>query len=234
MPDANVIFFSLLGGIIPALFWLFFWLHEDSKRPEPRGLLALTFLSGMLVVPLVIPFEQWWVEFGGHLGTTLTVIVWAGIEELFKFGAAFAVALRRKEMDEPVDALIYMMTAALGFVAAENAIFIFHPLALGNITEGLITGNVRFIGASLLHTISSAAIGIAIAISFYKSKSVKALDVFWGILVAIGLHAAFNLFIMREHGGITFATFGFVWIAIVILMLFFEKVKRIYAVNKIE
>lgn len=234
MPTADIIFFSLLGGIAPALIWLFFWLREDERRPEPRGLLALTFFCGMLSVPLVIPFQRWWLEIGGSSSTVTTLFVWAAIEELFKFAAAYAIALRRKEMDEPVDALIYMMTAALGFVAAENAIFIFHPLALGNVTEGLITGNVRFIGASLLHTISSATIGISIAMSFYRSNTVKILDVLSGIIVAIALHASFNLFIMREQGGTTFATFGFVWIAIVVLMLFFEKVKRIYAVNKIE
>lgn len=234
MPSADVIFFALFGGIIPSLFWLFFWLREDSKRPEPRGLLALTFLFGMIAVPFVVPFQRWWIELGFTSGTIPTVIVWASIEEIFKFIAAYIAALRKRDMNEPVDALIYMMTAALGFAALENAIFIFHPIAVGNVAEGLITGNVRFIGASLLHTISSATIGIAMALSFYKSKTVKAIDVFWGILVAIALHTAFNLFIMREHGGTTFATFGFVWIAIVVLMLFFEKVKRIYAVNKIE
>jgi len=234
MPTTDIIFFSLLGGIIPALVWLLFWLHEDNKRPEPRGLLALTFFFGMLAVPLVIPFEKWWLEFGGNSPPGLTLFIWAAIEEIFKFGAAYLVALRRKEMDEPVDALIYMMTAALGFSAAENAIFMFHPLALGNVTEGLITGNVRFIGASLLHTLSSATIGVAMAVSFYSSKKVKFRDILWGMIIAITLHATFNLFIMKEQGGTTFATFGFVWIAIVVLMLLFEKVKRIYAVNKIE
>ncbi len=234
MPTADIVFFSLLGGIIPALVWLLFWLREDEKRPEPRGLLALTFFCGMLSVPLVIPFQRWWIEISGSSTGVITLFVWATIEELFKFAAAYVIALRRKEMDEPVDALIYMMTAALGFVAAENAIFIFHPLALGNVTEGLITGNVRFIGASLLHTISSATIGISIAMSFYKSRSIKIFDVLSGVIVAIALHASFNLFIMKEQGGTTFATFGFVWIAIVVLMLFFERVKRIYAVNNIE
>jgi len=227
---SSVIFFSLVGGIIPALIWLLFWLREDRKSPEPRGLIMATFIAGMIAVPLVIPLQEWVKNFGDQ---SFTFFLWATIEEFFKFGAAWLVALRRKEMNEPIDAIIYMMTAALGFAALENTIFLFHPLQAGNITETLITGNVRFIGASLLHTISSAAIGISIGLSFYKDKMTEITYVTGGIITAILLHTAFNIFIIRESNGITFAVFGFVWIAIVILMLFFEKIKRIYPVNKI-
>ncbi|HEX9830376.1 MAG TPA: PrsW family glutamic-type intramembrane protease, partial [Thermodesulfobacteriota bacterium] len=158
---------------------------------------------------------------------------WAALEELLKFGAAYFSALRKREDDEPIDPLIYMMTAALGFVAIENAIFILNPLLKGNLIEGVITGNLRFIGASLLHTISSAAIGISLALAFYKRAAVKLIYLSFGILTAIALHTLFNLFIIKETDSITLATFGFVWMAIVILILFFEKIKKVYPVNKI-
>jgi len=227
---AEVFLFSLVGGVIPALIWLMFWLREDSKRPEPRGLIMLTFVAGMIAVPLVIPFQKWTFIAGDQ---SLTFLIWAALEELFKFGAAYFIALRRKEDNEPIDPLIYMMTAALGFAAMENTIFIFQPLLQGNFTESLITGNIRFIGASLLHTISSATVGIAMGLSFYKGRGMKKLDLILGLLLAIALHTAFNLFIIKENSGTTFATLGFVWIAIVVLMLFFERIKRIFPVNEI-
>ena len=226
----EVFLFSLVGGIIPAIIWLLFWLREDRKRPEPRGLIMLAFLGGMLAVPLVIPFQQLTLVNGNQF---LTFLSWATLEEIFKFGAAYVIALRLKEDNEPIDPIIYMMTVALGFAALENAIFLFHPLVNGNYTESLITGNIRFIGASLLHTISSATIGIAMGLSFYKERSVKNIYLIIGVFVAIALHTAFNLFIIKENSGTTFATLGFVWIAIVVLMLLFERVKRVYAVNKI-
>jgi RsiW-degrading membrane proteinase PrsW (M82 family) len=224
----EIVLLSLVGGIIPAVIWLLFWLREDSARPEPRGLIMLTFFAGMLAVPLVIPFERF-VQMPES--RTLTFILWATLEELFKFGVAYIVALRRKEDNEPIDPIIYMMTAALGFAAIENAIFIFHPLFMGNYTESLITGSVRFIGASLLHTIASASIGVAMGLSFYLGRISKKIDLFLGIIFAITLHSIFNLFIIKEESGITFATLGFVWISIVILMLFFEIVKKIYPVQ---
>ena len=49
---------ALLVGIVPSLIWLWFWLKEDSRRPEPRGMILRTFLAGMAAVPLVLPFEK--------------------------------------------------------------------------------------------------------------------------------------------------------------------------------
>lgn len=226
----EVFIFSLIGGVVPALIWFLFWVREDRLRPEPRGLLAIAFLGGMIAVPLVIPFQKWTQV---PTNETLTFFYWATLEEVFKFIVALIVVLRRKEDDEPIDPLIYMMTVALGFSAMENAIFLFSPLLHGNYTETLITGNIRFVGASLLHTIASAAIGVSLGLSFYKSKLAKVIALLIGIITAIALHTIFNLFIIKENSGVTFATLGFVWISVVILMLFFERVKRIYAVNKI-
>ena len=170
MISADTLFYSLVGGIIPAIVWLLFWLQEDKLRPEPRGILLWTFICGMIAVPLVIPFQKWTYMPDNEI---LTFTLWATIEELFKFGAAYLAGLRLKDDDEPIDPLIYMMTAALGFVALENVLFILMPLTHGSITDGLITGNIRFVGANLLHTISSATIGIAMGLSFYKSKYTK-------------------------------------------------------------
>jgi len=190
----------------------------------------LTFFAGMMTVPLVIPFQK---ALQVHGDMASTFLVWAAIEEFFKFGAAYLVAIRLKEDNEPVDALIYMMTVALGFAAMENSIFILKPISEGIFSQGFITGNIRFIGASLLHTLASATIGIALGLSFYKAKSTKVISTLLALVIATILHTMFNLLIMREHSGTTFATFGFVWISVVVLMLFFERIKNIYAVNKL-
>jgi RsiW-degrading membrane proteinase PrsW (M82 family) len=227
---ADTLFFSLLVGVLPAIVWLFFWLREDKKRPEPRGLIMLTFVFGMISVPLVIPIQKWSYFPANEI---LTFTLWATIEELFKFGAAYFAALRKRDDDEPIDPMIYMMTAALGFVAIENMLFILLPLLHNNFTETFITGNVRFVGANLLHTVSSAIIGIAMGLSFYKSKFAKQFYLVVGFLVAIILHTAFNFFIIKSATSTTLATLGFVWIAIVVVMLFFEKIKKVFPVDNI-
>ena len=47
-----------MGGVAPALLWLWFWLKEDNQKPEPKGLIATIFFIGMICVIVVIPFQN--------------------------------------------------------------------------------------------------------------------------------------------------------------------------------
>jgi|TARA_Y100000310_G_scaffold296014_1_gene327887 RsiW-degrading membrane proteinase PrsW (M82 family) len=225
MVSFQTLLFAFFGGILPALLWLWFWLKEDKKRPEPRGLIILTFIAGMIVVPIVLPFERFIdVSFTGPI----VIILWATIEEIFKFAGAYFIVLRRKEVDEPIDAVIYMITIALGFAALENTLFLLNPLIDGDFINTIINSNLRFLGATLLHTLSSATVGIMIALSFYKSgKALKIIYTIFGLILATALHSLFNFFIIKESGDQMLTVFFFVWIGIMILILFFEKIKRI-------
>lgn len=225
MTFENIIL-ALAGGMIPALIWLWFWLREDRLHPEPRILILTAFLAGMLAVPLVIPFEKAASDYFGS--GTWVFIIWAIVEELAKFFVAWAVVLRRKEVDEPIDTMVYMITVALGFSAIENSLFILSPLVSGDAIGALVTGNLRFIGATLLHIISSSAIGVAIALSFYQTAKLKKEFIIVGVILSIILHAIFNLFIIKgaANGG-TFFVFLSVWITVVVLMVVFEKVKSL-------
>jgi len=217
--------YAVIGGIIPSLIWLWFWLREDSLNPEPTRRLLYTFLAGMIIVPWVIPFQQLFT--GGIHENPGVIIAWAGIEEIFKFAAAYFIILQHREADEPIDMVIYMITVALGFAAFENALFILNPLVNGEIIDTILTGNLRFFGATLLHVLCSALIGIALAFGFYRRRSIRRLYTFIGVILAIGLHAFFNFSIMQTQGGNALSTFAVVWIGIILLILVFEKVKRI-------
>ncbi|PIP55581.1 MAG: hypothetical protein COX06_02485 [Candidatus Zambryskibacteria bacterium CG22_combo_CG10-13_8_21_14_all_42_17] len=226
MISADIILYAFLGGVLPALVWLAFWLHEDYKNPEPRGLILKTFLLGMLAVILVLPFQKivdiW---FPGTM--LITIILWVVLEEVFKFVAAFFGGLRSFEDNEPIDPIIYMVTAALGFVALENTLFIFSPLISEDITSVIVTGNLRFMGASLLHILSSGIIGVFLAFSFYKPKSARIILVSFALVLAIAFHTGFNLLIIYWDNFGAMLAFVSVWIGIIILLLAFEKAKTI-------
>jgi len=224
MISLQTVLFAFLGGLLPALLWLWFWLKEDKARPEPKGLILLSFVVGMIAVVFALPLEK---LTAAYLAGTLVLVLWAAIEELLKYGAAYLSVLRRKEMDEPIDAVIYMITIALGFAALENTLFLLNPLTDGNIIESILTGNLRFLGATLLHTLSSATIGVAMALSFYKSKRLKWIYTTAGVILAIALHSLFNFFIMKSNGEKALVVFIAVWLGIILLLLFFEKIKRI-------
>ena len=57
MSNTNVLIFSFLGGILPAFFWLWFWMKQDRQKPEPRSALISSFLGGIVAVFLALFFE---------------------------------------------------------------------------------------------------------------------------------------------------------------------------------
>ncbi|HRH55958.1 MAG TPA: PrsW family glutamic-type intramembrane protease [Candidatus Paceibacterota bacterium] len=219
----ETLFYAFLGGILPALVWLYFLLKEDRRCPEPRFMIALAFAAGVLSVPLVLPLERFAVI---ALPAGIPVIIaWAAIEETIKYLLAAMLVLWRRAVDESVDVVIYMITAALGFAALENMLFLIAPFAGGNMLEGFLTGNLRFIGSTLLHVVASAAIGFSLAFSFRMHRVTRTLCAVVGLILAIALHALFNFLIIDGSGSFTLLAFFLVWSGAVVVFALFEILK---------
>ncbi|MFA5933641.1 MAG: PrsW family glutamic-type intramembrane protease [Candidatus Paceibacterota bacterium] len=215
---------AFLLGLVPALLWLWFWLREDREHPEPLGLIVITFILGALSVMLVLPLEK----FANSLldDKNMLIVIWASIEEVAKYLAVGLIALRSKELNEPIDYPIYFIATALGFAALENTLFLMHPLAAADTTTSLITGNLRFLGATLLHATSSALVGISLGLSYFNGWFSKKIHLVFGLAAAITLHSVFNFFIMKDNGENFLNVFGFLWVVTIMIMLLFEKLKR--------
>jgi RsiW-degrading membrane proteinase PrsW (M82 family) len=224
--NLEIVIYALLSGILPALLWLWFWLKEDNLDPEPRKIIALTFIAGMLSVIVALLLEKFISDIFSDESTRY--IFWAAAEEIVKLIAVTIFAFNTKYFDEPIDALIYCITVAIGFAALENALFIFSHIDSGNITKGIISGNMRFIGATLVHVVSTASIGFMIGLSYYKGIIIKSISITIGVILAITLHSAFNLSIIRvTEASDTLKIFSWVWGAIIILLILFEEIKII-------
>lgn len=252
------IFIATVAGVVPTLIWLMFWLQEDRKHPEPHRLLFYTFAAGMFVVlpallleSLVItlvpntnlhpflfflsdttaPFLRWLSVSFAVSGMAVRIFLWAVIEESAKLLAAAAIVLWRKEVDEPLDYPVYLITTALGFAALENTLFIFNPVASRLITESIAVGDMRFFGATLLHIVTAATIGIAMGLAFYKGRTLKRQYLAGGLILAIALHAAFNLTIINSGGQSSLFVASLVWVIILCILLLLEKIKKIHPVK---
>ena len=228
--QAEVIGYALLSGVLPALLWLWFWLKEDNLHPEPKGLIIGTFLAGVVAVFFAIFLEKFVQEIVAD--ETNRYIAWAAIEEIMKFLAVSIIALKSSQMDEPIDAMIYCITVAVGFAALENTFFIISPLHDGDIMKSIITGNMRFIGATLVHIVSSASLGFMIGLAFNRGVFLKTLSTVIGIGIAIALHSTFNLSIINATPADTLKVFGLLWCMVIILLVLFEEIKSIKPKNK--
>lgn len=186
-------------------------------------MIALTFVAGMVAVPFAIPLEQYAKIL--LISTMPVLTAWALIEEVLKYVMAAAFVLWRPAVDEEPDYVIYMVTVALGFAAAENMLFLLAPLSDGNIASSIFTGNIRFLGSTLLHVLASAAIGFALAFSDNSSPTVRVLAGAGGLILAVALHTIFNALIITQGASTTLSAVFLVWTTAVIFFAAFEVLK---------
>lgn len=220
-------------GTLPSLIWLGYWLRKDS-HPEPKVLITKVLLLGIMLSPLAIVLQLLFVQLIARLlgveSSTLSdgpgFYLWAAfVEEIVKYLAVYFVVLRSPEFDEPVDAMIYMLTAALGFAAMENILVINRVLGDGlSATVGL--WSLRFAGATLLHALSSALLGYFIALAWFYFDHRKALFAI-GLALATVFHWSFNLFISQMHQSVSllFSTLLLMAMAFLVSTLF-DKIKE--------
>ena len=123
---------------------------------------------------------------------------------------------------------MYFIATALGFAAFENVLYLIKPLSTSDTIVGMLTGNLRFLGSTLLHAIASSMIGSALGMSFYLKQN-RTIYFIIGITCAIVLHSVFNFFIMKGSGENFISVFGFLWVVAIINILIFEKLKRMGA-----
>ncbi len=225
--DPNTIIYAILGGVAPAILWLWFWFfQEDRDEPEPIGLIIVTFILGGILVLVAMWLEKYSMNF--IKDNTTQTIVWAGIEEILKLIGVSFIIFGNNIIRQPIDYPMYFIATALGFAAFENVLYLIKPLSTSDSIVGMLTGNLRFLGSTLLHAIASSMIGSALGLSFYLKQN-RVIYFFIGIIFAIVLHSVFNFFIMKGSGENFLSVFGFLWVVAIINILIFEKLKRMGA-----
>lgn len=227
------IILAIVVGFLPAVFWLWFFLKEDC-HPEPKWMIVYTFLAGMAVIPIALIVEKFIFDFFLYLKLAtfdsypiLLLFLWSAVEEYLKYAAANKTALKKKVFDEPVDALIYLIVAALGFAAFENILFALKNFGGNdNLLASFISGNFRFLGPTLLHVAASSMVGASIAFSFFHKEHMKR-NVAGGLILAVLLHTIFNYFIMKSKERDILEIFLLIWVIIILILFLFEKIKRL-------
>lgn len=235
----------VLLTFIPPILWLLFYLRED-RHPEPKLLLIFVFLGGMASAFLALAAECAWIlTLSGScragiepsLNPLLLFTGIAVIEEYVKYVPVKFLVLRRCrnhqvcDFDEPVDAMIYMMTAALGFAALENVLFLL-PVFERSFAMSIEVATNRFLGANLLHALSSGMVGFFLARAWFSPR--RHHFVALGVLIAAALHAVFNYLILIR-GVIPQGTFYLIMLLstmAVMVFINFERLKKTRTTNE--
>ena len=120
---------TLLITILPSLAILFYFIYSD-KFKEPRKIIIITFLLGVLItIPagylnhyVMESFEN-----NSKVNNALIGGFFAGglVEESLKFLVFYFYVLKEKAFNEPMDAIVYGVVVSLGFATLENYDYVF-------------------------------------------------------------------------------------------------------------
>ena len=73
--------------------------------------------------------------------------------------------------------------------------------------------------------ISSSAVGFALAFSYKLDRGARTIAASIGLVLAVALHALFNLLILIQDGSHTLSAFFIVWTGAVVFLALFEILK---------
>ncbi|PTA67782.1 PrsW family intramembrane metalloprotease [Deinococcus arcticus] len=197
----------LLLSVALTFAWLWFFVRRD-RHPEPLWLLARTFAWGMLAWVIAAAFEAslgHWLASPLPLVAALVLLLTALLEEGFKFVAA-TTAITELSFDEPMDGLVYAVTAALGFALMENVTY-----TLG---FGSGAGAWHAVFATLAHALFSAPQGYALGgLHWQRGRA----WVVRGLAVSVILHAVFNGLLVGSAGWPQLASLGVITLMMIFL-----------------
>src|SRR5437867_5628603 len=145
-------------------------------------------------------------------------------EEVMKYVVVSSRVRGDPAFNEPVDGMIYMSTAAIGFSAGENAVYILNTyfglvgdatrpgVALALINAFLVTAPLRAFLSTIGHITWSGITGWFLSRHYLEQGSGRMLV--GGILLAAGIHTAFNLPLFLQELGLAVGWITWlVWIA---------------------
>lgn len=214
-----------LAVVISSIFtlvWVWFW---TRKQELDNKLVLVVFVGGAIAMLFSLPLQK--IVDTLLPGTTpVTVFLWVTIEEILKLSVVLC-AIKFLKLDR-AKIVVYMTMIALGFANSENVFFILPSLIGKNITMSVIVGGLRFVGGSLLHVVSSGAVGVALAFSFYKSVRNRAIIITLALTLVIVFHTIFNLATTRvDNSGAMFIFFTTWVLALILIYIIFRKDTKI-------
>lgn len=177
-----------LAIVIAGVLWV------DRWEREPRWAVAFALLWGAGFSALISAFVGIDLSAAGREGELVAAIVQAPlVEEIAKaLALLIIVTLARRQLDGPVDGIVYAAWTAAGFAFVENILYFGVELANSGDVPGLFI--IRGLMSPFAHVMFSAFVGIAVGYAARRGRSWFGIALAWviGLVPAIGLHALWN------------------------------------------
>lgn len=182
--------------LICGMWFLFFW-RIDIYEQEPLSVMAGALALGAIAAPAsrLLSDTLWLVVPSGINPNALEQMIYSilnigVVEEASKFIPVLVIAIWSKQINEPVDLLIYGGLSALGFATVENSLY-FSSYGLG-----IVFG--RFLTATIMHLAMTGFICYMWARARYLKQGNTWLAILVGIALAAVIHGLYDYFILGE------------------------------------
>ena len=196
--------FLFLAAVLPTLALLLFFMYSD-KFKEPKKTVLSTFILGIFIIA---PLEVF------HYGTEMIIgepieynaffrafFAAAFLEELFKFCVLFFFCTKFIEFNEPMDGIVYGITASLGFAFWENLQYIYMPDR--EINESLQVAWMRAFTAVPSHAFDGVIMGFFIGRHYFRNYKTNT-NLILALLIPVTLHGFYDWVLMEENININF------------------------------
>lgn len=177
-------------GFVPSLLWLLYFHRRDRRRPRSFAVVLRVFVYGCIsTIPTFVVGQ---ITGASIIKETLlesavaSFCLIAPSEEFFKLLAVWLAVYRSSDFRESVDGIVYAATAALGFAAVENVIYI------GVMGPKIIVSRALF--ATPAHVLFSCMWGYSLGRARFMRRG-EFLAIIKGYLLATVFHGAYNFLV---------------------------------------
>lgn len=212
----------ILLGVAPGILWLLYFFIANRNEEESFASVfrvfcwAATFTIPTAIAERLLNATIIKESIQDSLITSFLLI--APIEEFFKLLAVWIGAYRRSDFRAPIDGITYAITAALGFVVVENALYI---LRLG---PSIVWS--RLLYATPGHLLFSALWGYSMGMARFVRVGEMSV-VLKGFLCSVGFHGLYNLLVAISPGKAKITLAPLLMVLFVIVILLVKKLRSV-------
>lgn len=184
-------------SFIPAVLWIVYFYYQDKYEKEPLKILIATFLLGCFsIIPAVI-IELIFQNFLNNamyfsaIRILITMLVVGFAEEISKFLAVYVYSYKNPEFNEPMDGIVYCVTAAMGFAFVENIGYMLKFQAISGNLGAYSIGVFRALFSMFGHASFAVVLGSYVGRAKFNQKKQTA-HFLKGITFAALIHTFYN------------------------------------------
>lgn len=191
----------LSAAIAPSVALMYYFYLRDKYEKEPRRMLFVAFIWGIIIVIPVFIVELTLNIFDienniSFVAIGYTAFIVAGlVEESFKYIVFRAFIWRNREFNEMYDGIVYCVFIALGFATAENIGYV--------LSSGIQTAFIRSLTAVPAHALFGVSMGYYVGVARFVKKQKQKKYLVLGLAIPVILHGVYDFILFSQRFYIT-------------------------------